>query len=332
MHNLYKKAFPKRSEREIYFDVLRMSETMFEQFQKCAHHMNPYNDYFYTDNIKAPSTKLLPSSLDSISTLDNQSTLVPLVAMEREAHSNHKNDFHRGGGLYETVCAVFRSLWNVVGTEDQFNHWFNYFNYTAPTHKITSSEKTFARFIDETYSDPDRREEHIGAWTRDDLPAFDTEHYSVWVNEDTRTVHVAICGTKLTSNDIWSDCELLLGRESGAASNLEQYLNDVTDMYKGWLFECSAHSLGCASLSEVFYHKIHPEFLRVYLFNPPLSPLYNVTQAQFVVNDTRFHLFLNTGDPICNLYASVIPDDRENVTWANPGSNPLKNHSIDQWV
>ena len=53
-----------------------------------------YNDYFYTDSIKAPTTKLLPSSLDSISTLDNQSTLVPLIAMEREAHTNYKNDFH----------------------------------------------------------------------------------------------------------------------------------------------------------------------------------------------------------------------------------------------
>ena len=330
MQNLYKKKFPKRSERDIYFDILRMSETQFEQFQKTAHHLNPYNDYFYTDSIKAPTTKLLPSSLDSISTLDNQSTLVPLIAMEREAHTNYKNDFHRGGGLYDTVCSLFTTLWKVIGIEEQFNHWFKYFDYTPPSHNIKATEKIYARFIDETYSEPDMRDDTIGQWIRDS--DFDTEHCSTWVNEELHKIHVSVCGSLLTSNDIWSDCELLLGRESGTASILDKYLNDVTGLYKGWLFECSAHSLGSATVIELFYNKIKPEFLRAYLFNPPLSPHYNTTQAKFVVDDDRFYLFLNAGDPISNLYASVIPDTRLNVIWGKPGSSPLKNHTIAQWI
>ena len=330
MENLYKKGFPKRSEQEIYFDILRMSQIQFEQFQKTAHHLNPYNDYFFTENIKTPKTKLLPSSLDSISTLDCQSTLTPLIAMESAAHQNNKTDFHRAGGLYDCVCALFRALWSIIGLDDKFNHWFSFFDYIPSKQKIKPHEKIIASLIDETYSEPDRRAGEVGPWRRD--PDFDANHFAVWIDEDSRKVQVTVSGPKLTTNDIWSDCELLLSREVVNATTLEAYLDDVTSLYKGWLLEISGHGLGCTTIAELFYNKIKPEFGAIYFFNPPLSPLHNSSQATFVVGDKRFHLFLNPGDPISNLYASLIPDSRCDVTWASPGDSPLKNHSIGQWL
>ena len=330
MQNLYKKSFPQRSERETHFDILRMSDYQFEQFQKTAHHFNPYNDYFYTD-LQAPKSKLLPSSLESIATLDNRSTLVPLMAMEKGAHTNSKSDFHRGGGLYDTVVALFKVLWSLVGVEERFNHWFEFFKYQPQSTKITKFEKECARLVAETYMTPaDHRFETVGRWIR--IPEFDTEHFSAWVDEENRTVHIAVSGTRLTTNDMWADYALLVGRETGTLDELEQYFTRVTDMYKGYLFECSAHSLGCAKVIELLYHKIKPEISAVFLFNAPLSPLYDKDQVKFVVADNRFRFYLNTADPISNFYTTVIPADREHVTWGVPKTDPLKNHSIEQWV
>ena len=55
MQNLYKTKFPRRSDFEICFDILNLTESMFSQLQQFAEHFDPNNDFDIADML--PLTK-----------------------------------------------------------------------------------------------------------------------------------------------------------------------------------------------------------------------------------------------------------------------------------
>ena len=327
MQNLYKTKFPRRSDFELSFDILNMTETMFSQLQQFADHYDPNNDFEIVDLPKL-SKKCKPSSFEQISTVDCPQTLLSICALENNAHNNRKSEFHKAGGIWDTCIALFKVLWNCVGEDKIYNHWYMHFSKEYQKLIPDKQSKIFAQCCKETYVQEDRRIQKVKNWYRDS--DLDYNHFSTWVNEVDKEVHISCRGTKLSSEDLWHDVEVLLGYSNETYKRLSEYIKLVTTGYRGWLYSISGHSLGASTILELFSRDIHPEFGDVYLYNCPLSPIAPMW-TNLVLVDKRFNMYLNLGDPISNSWGSFLTTDN-NVFCNETKANPIKSHSIDQWV
>jgi len=272
-----------------------MSEQMFAQVQDAANHYNPNTD-FELNYLPVITEKCKPSSFEQISTIDSPQTLLGICVLENGAHKNRKSEFHKAGGVFDSIRALFKALWDSVGKSPELNAWFTHFN---DEHVFTREQKqlseTFARLCKQSYREADRLTK-VRGWVR--YPDFDNQYFSFWVNESDREAHIACIGPKLNADDLWNEFDVLLGNHTSIAESLEEYIKAVCDEYRGWLFSISGHSMGAHALLEMISKNIHPEFNDIYLFNcPPYG-------TRIVNPDKRFHMYLKLGEPIGNGWAT----------------------------
>ena len=104
MENLYKKRFPRRSFTNTVHDVLRMKHgtTKWDQFQDVAKQ--------FKGGALRPNRKLLPSSIETIATIDSPSTLAALMHQEKIGHDDYDHEFHMGGGALSKLLVRFLAL------------------------------------------------------------------------------------------------------------------------------------------------------------------------------------------------------------------------------
>jgi len=153
--------------------------------------------------------------------------------------------------------------------------------------------------IQETYHEV--RKPRIGQWVRDEL--FDHDIFTTWVDPENRKVFVCARGSKLTRSNLELDLDVLLGRSTNTASEIEQYLDSVSTEYRGYHLGIGAHSLGCYELLELISEKIKKEFATIFLFNPPYV-ITNNQLAKYAITDNRITLFLNIADVVCSLFTT----------------------------
>ena len=328
MQNLYKRRFPKRTFHQRVIDVLRMSQSQFAQFQGVAKQF--LGESVLHPNIKQPKNKLLPSSLRTIRDMDHPGTLAALMHLENIAHKDTTKEFHEGGGLVEAGTSILHSLWNTVGLGPEFNDWFNFYDYDSPENKISSEDREFAEFVQQSYKEQDERITDIGDWVRDS--SIGNDKFSVWVDREDDRVHVALRGTKANMGDLASDLHILMNNKSGNEQEIYEYLEQVQEKYPDAKLDASGHSLGANQLIEVFEKHQDLHYDRVNLFSPGTNPMWALDDSKLAVQDERFYFYLNSGDVLSNTFVSLLPSERENVYWAKPTHNPLNNHGISQWV
>jgi len=326
MDNLYKRKFPKRSKHETVVDILRLNESQFKQFQDVAGQY--MGGALLHKKIRRPRKKLLPSSLHTIHNVDSPQTLAALIGIQQSAHNDINKDFHEGGGLLEATSSIFNSLWNTIGLGPEFQDWFNFFDYDSPENKISSDDMDYARIVDQSYKEVSERSDIIDDWVRD--KEFDTDRFSVWVDEDDKEVHVSLRGTKKNVSDIVSDLHILWDNTSGKAHEVKDFIEQVVDKYPEYKIDAAAHSLGGNQLLDVAINNPDIGVDTYHLFNPGLNPSWGLDEAKDAVNDERFKFYLNSGDIISNGFVPLL-NDETNVTWSKPGHSPLSNHGIGQW-
>jgi len=327
--NLYKKRFPKKNLEDTVVDVLRLSPQEWANVKQTSRHFLGEID-FHDRLPRHPKNKLLPSSLRTVRDVDSPQTLAGLMHMENSAHQDHTNDFHKGGGIGETVSSVFNSLWNLVGFGPEFNSLFQSFGWTKPATKLTDLDKQYAELVDETYHSISKRADSIGSWIR--LPRFDSDKISAYLDPDTKTVHVGIKGTS-TSADIISDLHILGSNTSGHEKEVREEIRNVVNGYgRNYKFDISAHSMGATELMNIILEDDFAlnKFERVNLYNPGLTPTHALDNAKEALKDDRVHLFLNSGDILSNTMVSLVGSDN-NVSWSDPTHSITGNHGMLQW-
>ena len=329
MRNLYKAKIPKRSHHQTVLDVLRMSEEQFTQFQNTARQFSN-EDFVFDHRIKQPSAKVKNSSYQVLTEVGSGSELAVLLNQEQYAHNDPHSEVHKGGGIYEAASSVFNGLWNTIGLGPEFSSWFGHFDYDSPENTMSKDDVLEARIVQQSYKEPAERVSEIGDWER--ITNLDTERFSSWLDLDDKEIHVALRGTKANFSDIWSDTQLIFTNKTSAAQNeVKNYLEAVANAFPDFKLTASGHSLGANQLVDVLSGS-DLNYEKVYLFNPGTSPLTSLTGQRGAVEDEKFHLFLNSGDILSNTFASLIPSERDNVTWSQSTHNPLSNHGLAQWT
>ena len=320
---MYKRRFPKRNLHQTAVDVLRLPDEQWKQFVNVADQFSGGN--VHLPEVKRPKGKVKPSSYKTLANLHNKSTLAYLLHLERAAHDDHSKDFHEGGGLLDATKSVFRGLWNTVGLGPEFDGWFGSFDYDSQQNALTNADKDYAKMVQQSYKSPDERDDVVDEWTRD--ASLDSDRFSTWVDEDTSTVHVAVRGTKANMQDVFSDLGILLTNSSGIANEVRDYIKYVRNEYQEYDIEASGHSLGGNQLINVGDEL---NLSRINLFNPGVSPIWVTDKIKTIADDSKTHLYLNSGDTISNTMISYV-NDNDNVKWTQPTHNPLSNHGISQW-
>ena len=331
MKNLYKRKRPRRDFHHSGVDVLRMSPEQFSQFQGVANHFLG-NKVFHEAIPSHPRKKILPSSFQTIVDVDSPSTLAALMHLEKTAHDDHTLESHMGGGLYEAGNSILNGLWNTVGWGPEYASWFGHYNYDSPENRPTTQDQQYAAIVQQSYKPVGERDDSMfdGDWVRDQ--DLDDSLFSVWVDEGDKEVHVALRGTKMNYDDLAADWSIIVSNSSGKVDEIREYLEKVVDKYDGYELDVSGHSLGGNELIEAFEGGEGLEgYGRVNLFNPGYTPTHNLDEAKEAVADDRMHFYLNSGDLLSNTFVSLVPSERDNVTWAKPGHSPLGNHGLAQW-
>ena len=331
MKNLYKKKRPKRNFHQTVIDVLRMSPTQFAQFENVADHFLGKKQ-FHEALPRRPEKKILPSSFQTIADVGSKGTLAALMNLEKVAHDDENIESHMGGGLWEAGSSIINGLWNLDGWGPEFESWFGFYDYNSPEHKANLADNQYAAIVQQSYKPVDERADTMfdGAWVRD--AEMGNDLFSVWVEEDEKQVHVALRGTKLNFDDLGADWNIFMENASGNVDEIREYLQKVVDKYEGYERDVSGHSLGGNELIEVFEGEDGLEgFDRMNLFNPGHTPTHALEEAEAAVADERMHFYLNSGDLLSNTFVSLIPSERDNVTWSAPTHSPLNNHGLAQW-
>ena len=328
MRNLYKQQFPSRTPEEHILDVLRLSQDEFGQFQGVAKHWLGLEGM---DGIsRYPPTKLRPQSLHTVASTD-QNTLAVLAHQEEAAHADHKNNFHRGGGLSETFKSIFSGLWRLTPVGFATNWVMDKLDVSPNATPLSEEDHLWADIVHEAYQKQREREVKGARY----VPSVSTEKIAVYIDNAAKRVHLGVRGTKMNMSDLVSDLHIVAGNKSGHEDEIRQQLTDIIGNFDQSVdFDIAGHSLGGLEVMNIMMGPSNDQLDRikeVALFNPGLTPTHNLSTAKEAVDDPRFNFYLNTGDLISNGFASLV-DSETDVHWGKAGANPLSNHSLDQWV
>ena len=328
-----------RDANETALDILSLPDDFYtDHFQRIATHWSGGKKYH--EDFPEPQTKLLPSSLRTISGTDKH-TLAALIGVENAHHQNKSTEFHSGGGLKETTESLFSALWNWSGAGPLWRRVKGVFGKKSTNVPIPPEDADRARLVEESYKSPAERDDRVGKWHR--IPKYDTSELSVWFNPDIKRFDISVRGTQMNMTDIVSDLHILGGNTSGREDQLESEILDIIKTNTrfsdsdSWDYEFSGHSLGANRLMNILAESTaNPIMSRVhdaFLYNPGLSPTHNLDILKRATNQDRFHFFLNSGDLISNTAISVRnADSKSEVYYGEPGSSPMANHSIEQWT
>ena len=332
MNNLYLQRFPDRDFHEHSLDILGLDSDQYDLLQGVS-----YSWLTGSEDFPSPKVKLKPSSLRTVSTVDQQ-TLAALMALEHSHHDDRTSDFHKGGGLYETGRHALQTIWELSPFSWLKRQLFDTVGISSSSARANLNADTYldADIVSEAYSE--LRDSRLKDNQVEYKPSQSSEKMAVYLDPMEKIVYIGVRGTKMNTEDLLSDLKIMKGNKSGHEEEVAQELKDIISQYPDdWKFEVSGHSLGGLEVMNVFMGSPEdPQLGRVdeiNLFNPGLSPIHNLDTAKAAAQDPRFNLFLNTGDMISNTMSGFVnSDDEQHVHWGKPSPNPLSNHSISQWT
>jgi hypothetical protein len=287
-------------------------EESFKPFRDKAHD--------YLSGVDTPPVRLQKRGLQRIAT-EHPRDLVPHAVSEFNSNSA------LGGGIASGVAVIFDQISHLLGFDKLKDAVFG-----VDKKKTQSLESQFAAYlVDKTYADIDNRPDKVlNRFVR--VPGYDTEHVSVWLNNDTGEYTVTVRGSKAQAGDIKEDIGILVGNTNPNSSELDGVLDKLEAANPNVKYDIACHSLGASFVNkEQNEHGKHWD--DVYIFNPGSSPMQNDAYERDMANNEQYSYFVNHGDPIsANLVQHMSHDTVQNNTvFGDYQYSPIGSHSITQW-
>ena len=304
---------PFRHPRQFAFFLGMLTEEQLAEFQ----------------NLEVDAPRVHPGAFEDA----RKSTSAQIIHALHAEHRAAKRGEHVGGGLGDALNSLGKTLFN-VGIKPLQVPWNLASNLAAPlTHDNTVSEHAhfLASTIQQSYElDESKRADFVGDFVRD--PALSTHFTDVWVETSSSPKHVvmSVRGTKEKA-DLGDDAMIAFG---GAAPNrIGEDVGKMLAKYPNAYVELAGHSLGTQLIAESLagHPDLYDQIDRVSFFNPASTPLMEGTVQKFTA-DSKVHFYENVTD-LVGLGQMAWAEPPRNLVMKGPQSlNPLKNHSLDQWL
>ena len=193
---------------------------------------------------------------------------------------------------------------------------------------LTEFDSFMARMVKAGYNLPKERAAISEGYTRN--MKYDSKYVSVWDRDNHRIIVVR--GTKPSHGKDWYQNAKIAykGRPEDLVSKLMKQIVDETD--KNSRIVIAAHSLGTSLALEALNSNpgLKDRIDQTFLFNPAYTLGGKGSTSDYEKNE-KFRYFLNTGDIVS--MGSLGGSGPLNYVLQNPSSaNPLKAHTIDQWM
>ena len=292
-----------------------LNDGQYELFQKAA------------QNIDVPH--IHQQAFQDIINADRQQLIHGLWS---EQSSRHKGE-EVGGGLGdafnyigEKIAGLGHATWSPIKSLWNFSQ--NAFHYMTHSNTISAHTKMCARMVKETYKkDIDERADHIGPFQRQ--KDLSNKWLDVWKSDDTHQVFVSVRGSQDRSDWLVDNVGIATGQgpRDLIGADLKQILEKYQDDYQT---EISGHSLG-AALVATGIKNYNLDFDRINMFNPGASPIpWSEDAVNELSSDKDAYFYVNAIDPVS---AGQLGEKSQNLIVNDPISwtNPIANHSIDQW-
>jgi hypothetical protein len=232
----------------------------------------------------------------------------------------------KGGGIASGVAVIYDQISHLLGFDKIKDAVFG-----VDKTKPQSIESQFAAYlVDQTYNDIDKRPTKVlNRFVR--VPEYDTDHVSVWLDNDTGEYTVTVRGTRAQTSDILEDIGVLVGNTNPNSMELDAVLDKFEANNPHVKYDIACHSLGAS-----FVNKEQAEhggnWDNVFLFNPASSAMQSDQFETEMANNQQYEYFVNHGDPIsANLVHHMSHDTVQNTVFGDYQYSPIGSHSITQW-
>ena len=268
--------------------------------------------------------KLLPKSRSFIEQNDAP-RIARKIMLQHAAHNNPHLDYHYGGGILETINGIASTLHHmnpVTGAvQGILDHVFDIQRNQPKTDHFSTD---MAELVEQAYEKKGEREQTLNGWTLQ--PELSNDFCAVY-QAPNGDHYLGVRGTR-DAADVLPDLQIAL---TGTTQNQEvlETIQTLANM-KGKVY-VGAHSLGAALVRAGLQNQDVDKF-DPFFFNPGSTTLVGSDQLQEWIEKWQPHLFINGGDLISQGYNQVIPKGYDRVQYGKPGLNPLKNHTLSQWI
>ena len=223
-----------------------------------------------------------------------------------------------GGGITELIHFLGNEAAQVTG----FNSFKEFIGQGYEHRTIPHEAQLFAKVVDATYLDVNKRPNSIGGLKR--LPEYDHERFSVWQEPNGQKL-VSIHGSKANWHDVSQDIQIAGG---GKMKSPEvQALFTQLDR-EGGTYDIASHSLA----TQYVTNSKHKNADKIYLYNPASSPLMNSNYLNQQANDDSYTHFINPSDAVSEALWQKMSDKTVNNSFVAPYMySQVASHSISQW-
>jgi len=277
-------------------------------------------------------SKLKPSSFDTIINTATASQFNTKLAHEIHMHDTKEQEFHKGGGLSETVNAVMSSMWDHMPSAVTSL-------ITTPEYgeDISQMDRWNADVVQEAYNqDFSQRAATIHGWVR--IPSFDSEYVTVYWDPAQNNVYAAVRGSITAGDWLYHDAGIAIDNHPGKdlVDTVRTELVNIAKEFPDATMTLNSHSLGGAIVTDSILGASQEEtswldkYGQLNYYNAASSPIRNLDSIKDIVQDSRVKLFINRSDLINQGYNQVRNDDTR-VSFGDAAWNPLTAHGMDQW-
>ena len=272
-------------------------------------------------------SKLLQSSFDAIENTQTPSQFNAKLTAEDMQHGDRKDNFHKGGGLSETVNSLLGAMWDHL--PDSVASLIKTPEYGED---VSQGERWQADVVQQAYEQNiEQRAERIHGWVR--LPSFDSPYVAAYWDPSKNEVSVGVRGSVTADDWLFHDAGIAIDNHPG---------QKLVDQVRGELVSIAAkltlnsHSLGGAIVTDSILgasdadKALLDNYSQLNYFNAGSSPIANLEPIKEIVKDSRVKLFVNRSDLVNQAYNQErLPDTR--VSFAEAKWNPVKAHGMAQW-
>ena len=277
-------------------------------------------------------SKLLRSSFDTIENTSTPSQFNAKLTAEDMQHADREDNFHKGGGLSETVNSLLSAMWDHM--PDSVASLIKTPEYGED---VSQLERWNADVVQQAYEqDMQKRAESIHGWVR--LPSFDSPYVAAYWDPSKNEVSVGVRGS-VTANDwLLHDAGIAIDNHPGQTlvDQVRTELVDIATEFPDAKLTLNSHSLGGAIVTDSILGASETDkalldhYSQLNYFNAGSSPLANLDPIKEIVKDSRVKLFVNRSDLVNQAYNQErLPDTR--VSFGEAKWNPMKAHGMAQW-
>ena len=277
-------------------------------------------------------SKLKQSSFDEIENTQTTSQFNTKLTVEDMQHNDREENFHKGGGLSETVNSIMSMMWDHL--PDSIANLIKTPEYGED---VTQMDRFNADVVRQAYEqDIDKRERSIHGWIR--LPSFDSPYVTTYWDPKKNNVYVAVRGSITAEDWLYHDAGIAIDNHPGEnlVNQVRGELIEIAKEFPDAKLTLNSHSLGGALVTDSLLGASDEEkswldnYSQLNYFNAGSSPIANLEPIKEIVNDSRVKLFINRSDMINQAYNQERLDDTR-VSFADASWNPISAHGMAQW-